>query len=389
MERTRAATLVVVDAEGAALGAVGPLTIALPWWQEAGPLGDALPGVTVLRLLSATPDVDEPMGGEVTYVVEATQEAIASFGSGSMPVLEPWAGALDEHELRHPWAKPGGPAADLDWVSSVVPVTGAPRQHRTWNLSAVWSIPTADGTVWLKCLPPFFRHEIAVLEHLHDLPVPRLIAADRRRCLMAELPGEDGYEANETEQVAMVETLVDVQLRSAERIDALLDAGVPDLRAPHLINELTELVDRVAPSRPLLGQLIEELPERLATAEQCGVPDALVHGDPHGGNCRRGVNPPVWFDWGDSFIGNPLLDIASLHRMSPPAVEYWIARWREVCPGADPEAAWRVLEPIAALRMAWVYQRFLDNIEPSEHVYHRDDVPEALAQVESLMATAS
>lgn len=394
MERTRSTTLAVVDKTGAVWGAVGPLTIALPWWQESGPIADAIPGVTVLRLLSATPEPGMPMGGHVSYLVEADDDALECFGRDGVPPLEPWAGSLDEQPLRHPWAEPGGPAADLAWVNSVVPVTGPPRQHRTWNLSAVWSIPTEAGTVWLKCLPPFFAHEIGVLEQLADLggtdpSVPQLIAADGHRCLMAELPGEDGYEATEDEQIEMVQALVDLQVQSIDRIDGLLNVGVPDLRTPRLISELRSLVERVAPDRPLVAKLVAELPERLDAANRTGLPDTLVHGDPHGGNCRRGVSPPIWFDWGDSFIGNPLLDVAALHRMPPAAVDRWLDRWRNAIPGSDPRAAWDRLEPVATLRMAWVYQRFLDNIEPAEHIYHRDDVPETLDRVEALMAAST
>ncbi len=49
--------------------------------------------------------------------------------------------------------------------------------------------------------------------------------------------------------------------------------------------------------------------------------------------------------------------------------------------------AWKALEPIAILRKACVYQRFLDNIEPSEWVYHRHD-PQAML-VAAAAATTS
>ncbi len=382
MGRNRSATLVVVDGDGVVHGMLGPIAIDLPWWQEAGPIADAVAGATVLRLLSATADANEPMGGSVTYLVELDAEGLARHAP-----FQPWTGSLDDHPLRHPWAEPGGPAEDLAWVSSVVDVTGPPRQHRTWNLSAIWSVPTAGGPVWLKCLPPFFAHEIAVLEQLADQPIPRVIAADGHRCLMADLPGEDGYEADRSEQISMISTLVEIQRRSIDRVEDLLAASVPDLRTPRLIAELTELIQRLAPDSEQLMRLVDELPDRMAVVDRCGIPDGLVHGDPHGGNCRRGVDPPIWFDWGDSFIGNPLLDVAALHRMDAATVERWLDLWEEAIPGAEPRTAWRALEPIAALRMAWVYQRFLDNIEPNEHHYHRDDLPKALRDVERLLAT--
>jgi hypothetical protein len=45
--------------------------------------------------------------------------------------------------------------------------------------------------------------------------------------------------------------------------------------------------------------------------------------------------------------------------------------------GPAPGAA-RVAAALAALRTAAVYQHFLDNIEPSERIYHEQDVRPAL-----------
>jgi hypothetical protein len=95
-----------------------------------------------------------------------------------------------------PWAESGGPAADLAWAAEHVEIAGAPQQHRTWNLSAIWALPTRDGQVWLKCLPPFCAHEPAVLGLLSDQRVPRVLASEGHRVLLADLPGEDGYLAS-------------------------------------------------------------------------------------------------------------------------------------------------------------------------------------------------
>ena len=385
MTRSRNVALVLIDDDGNVLGVTPPIEIAMPWWQEAGPIVDALPGSTVLRLLTATPDDHAPMGGDVTYLVQVPHPDLVSQAGLT---VQPWVGTLDDHELRQPWARPGGPAADLEWVSTVVEVTGPARQHRTWNLSAIWSIPTVGGDVWLKCIPTFFGHEGAALDLLSDLPIPRLIATEGHRILMAAMQGEDGHAASETEQLAMVESLVRIQAASISRVPDLLAAGVPDLRAEALHRELSSLIARVAPGNDALNRLIDEIPERMARVAQCGLPDALAHGDPHGGNCRREVTPPVWFDWGDSFVGNPLMDVAALHRMPESVVARWLDLWSEAVPGSTPHTAWEQLKPLAALRMAWVYQRFLDNIEPSEHIYHRDDVPTALRTTEQLLESS-
>ena len=59
-------------------------------------------------------------------------------------------------------------------------------------------------------------------------------------------------------------------------------------------------------------------------------------------------------------------------------------RWAEAVPGSDLHAA-ALIAPVALLRQAIIYQRFLDGIEESERVYHREDVPERLRGVASLV----
>jgi hypothetical protein len=52
--------------------------------------------------------------------------------------------------------------------------------------------------------------------------------------------------------------------------------------------------------------------------------------------------------------------------------------WRSEYPHADPSRAAELIAPVAALRQALVYQRFLDGIEASERRYHELDVPDWL-----------
>lgn len=404
MEQGRQVTLVVLDEAGRLEGVSRPFPVPLPWWQEVGPITEVAPGLVVLRLLAVDPrqvTVDPEsggqMGGRTVYLAQRQPGGRAE--TGREPALEPWPGALPAdlarhvaqrlrpHPLRQPWAEPGGPAADLEWASSKVTVTGPAVQHRSWNLSAIWSIPTTIGPVWLKCVPSFFAHEAAAIQLLDSPSVPRLVAADGHRILMENLPGEDGYEADLGQQIEMIETLVELQAGTIGRVEGFIERGVPDLRAGPLAEELTGLVERIAPDARALRQLVDDIPRRMEAATECGIPDALVHGDPHGGNCRRGVHPPVWFDWGDSFVGNPLLDVAATHRMAEPVVERWIRRWSEIVPGSEPARAWPRLRPVAALLQAWIYQRFLDGIEPSEHIYHRDDVGRALAEAEAVLGS--
>src|SRR5262249_30721728 len=118
--------------------------------------------------------------------------------------------------------------------------------------------------------------------------------------------------------------------------------------------------------------------ERLAAIDACGVPDTLMHGDFHPGNVRGDGSGLRLLDWGDSGVGHPILDETAFGARLPDADRLlarttWDAAWRDAVPGCDPSRAADLLAPVAALRAAVVYQRFLDAIEPSERVYHHAD----------------
>ncbi len=160
-------------------------------------------------------------------------------------------------------------------------------------------------------------------------------------------------------------------------------------RWPTLLPTLAALVALRAPHDSRLSRLLGTAEDRAKAIDECGLPDSLVHGDAHPGNARLGTEPPVWFDWGDSRVGNPLLDLAVLET-APDCrrllEQHWLAAWARAVPGSEPGRAWKLLRPLAVLRTALVYQTFLDNIEPSERVYHISAVGPALEQAAGLIA---
>jgi len=387
----RSVTLVVVTAEGDVVGALEPFDVETPWWQDVEPISRAFPGLAVLRLLEAVPAADHAMGGQVTYLAEPLDHAVLSRLRPSQQ-WEPSLGddPLSDDPLRMPWARPGGPGADLEWATRQVRITGTPLQHRTWNLSSIWSMPTGGGTVWMKCVPPFFRHEPAVLGLLKSKPVPRLLAAESHRMLLAELPGRDGYFAPSEDQLALIDVLVDLQLSTVHRTGELEAAGVPDGRWSALLGAAEDVVRRRAPRDPALRRLFANADRRIAAIAECGLPDVLVHGDAHAGNARvgPGTGSGIWFDWGDSRLGHPILDVEVLAR---PGVEHaeelrshWLDRWAQALPGTDPYGALPLVRPLAALGEAVTYQGFLDGIEATERPYHENDVLPCLAKAAEL-----
>jgi hypothetical protein len=306
----------------------------------------------------------------------------------------------DEDPRRAPWARPGGIASIVVWADEALRERGNPRsgpvqQVKTWNLSSVLQLPTAQGVVWCKSVPRFFAHEPALVSLLarEQAPiVPSVVAADEglRSLLLQDLGPEVLWDADEDTLTRMVRMLVALQVGWADRTDELLAAGTPDHRSGGLASELQAFLARddvrvtlLTDELGALDDLAADLPGRVATLAGCGIPDSLVHGDFHPGNWIRRDGDLFLFDWGDSLVGHPLIDMGFLAASDDVDVRgrvraAWLAAWRDAMPGSDPETAIDAIEPIAALWKAFEYRRFLDAIEPSEHRYHERDVPDWL-----------
>jgi Ser/Thr protein kinase RdoA (MazF antagonist) len=387
----RQATLVLCTSDGTLLGVLPPYDVATPWWQGvddvvAGAQGRYRVDVTVLRLLSAAEQAPSD-GGAVTYLAEVDAASARDLPLAAVPAGM----ATGDEPLRQPWACPGGPAADLAWAEHAlaahgIATTGPARQLRTWNLSSVWRLATENGPAWLKVVPGFFAHEGPVLAELGRADpglVPPLLAELDGRVLMRHVPGEDLYHAPPDQLPPMVDLLVHLQARWCTRVEDLLAMGLPDWRPGPLAESVARTVDRVGPeldsrTRSALDDLVDGLPGRLAEVESCGVPTSLVHGDFHPGNLMGDGTRLVLLDWGDCSVGHPLLDQAAFLSRQAPSVRddlrsTWSSSWRAVAPGSDPARAMTLLAPVADLRLAAVYQMFLDSIEPTERVYHASD----------------
>jgi hypothetical protein len=393
----RTAGLVLVTPDGAVLGSLPPIPVSTPWWQDAEPVVAAIRDrygleVTILRLLDA--EFERPHGGLVMYLGELAH------ASPIRSPIEPWSGSLDAHPKRLPYARPGGPAADLSWARSVLikhglQPAGPPVQVRSWNLSSLWRLPVDGQTVWLKVVPPFFAHEGGVLARLAGEQVPTLLGHDGCRVLLAEVPGDDLYDAELPLLLDMVKLLVDLQQSRSAGTDELLALGLPDWRAPRLAAAIADVTARTAheltaEDQSTLERFVRDLPRRFAEVTDCGLADTLVHGDFHPGNFRGDNQALTLLDWGDSGVGHPFLDQpAFLDRIPQSAIEavceQWARLWRELVPGSDPGRASLLIAPVAAARQAVIYRGFLDAIEPAEHPYHQADPVDWLRRTVTLV----
>ncbi|MFL6123125.1 phosphotransferase [Actinophytocola sp.] len=363
----------VVTSGERCVGTVGPFAVDVPWWAEVEQVATRLREVLgvpayVLRLL-AVEGGDGARDGHVTYHVEAT----GTTASLPAPTLSTALLTADD-PLRAHWATAAGLRELFEWARAAVgPLTGPIEQRRTWNLAGLFRLPTADGPVWLKALPPFAADEaraMAAIRAVDPTLVPTVLASAPGRLLLADLPGEDCWHAP-----------VDVLANGVRRFVAaqsVVDApGLPARSAP--AGDVRALLERdLGLTRAEVAAALALLPRWRELAD-CGLPDTVVHGDFHSGNWRgeRG-GPPVVLDFADAHLGNPVLDGLRLVDFTAPerrpAVRaVWTAAWRAARPGSDPARALVVAEPLAHLYYAVRYQEFLDGIEESERIYHRDD----------------
>ena len=363
-----------------------PVAMDLPWWPEADDLVTAVRQrdgieITVLRLLHTASD--RISGGEVTYLAETDRPPRAA--------LDSWAGdSLADQPLRQIWARPGGPAELLAWADDRLARAGLDRsgraqQMRTWNLSALWRIPTRGGRVWLKAVPDFFAHEGAVIDWIGAPVAPRLIDFAAGRALLVDIEGPANHEVRDPGALSpMVELLTGLQRRALGRLPELIALGVPDRRLSTVVDRVSAVLEQwgsaIEPAeRRSLEAMVAGLPARVAAIVDCGVPDTLVHGDFHAGNVAGRPGEYVILDWGDSFVGHPLLDELAFVERLPPAVQiaargWFVDAWRRAVPGSQPARAIELLEPLVSLEAAAMYARFCAAIEPDERIYHASDV---------------
>ncbi|MBB4909818.1 aminoglycoside phosphotransferase family protein [Actinophytocola algeriensis] len=362
----------VVTSGGAPVGAVGPFAVDAPWWAEVETVTTHLGVVLgvpayVLRLMR----VDGgrvPKGGHVTYHVEAPGT------TASLPPAD-----LDgDDPLRAHYATADGLRALFTWARDTlagqgIAVTGPIAQRKTWNLAALFRLPTDRGPVWCKALPAFAADEAVVMAEFATVDatlVPEVLGAAEGRLLLAHLPGEDCWHAPDAVLAAGIHRYVAAQAALtppawlqhrdyATEIDALLD------------RDLGLTADEVAAARAMRPGWAE--------LADCGLPTTIVHGDFHSGNWRsEDGGPPSVLDFADAHAGTPVLDGLRVTEFgdparTPAAHAAWVAAWRTACPDSDPARALAVGEPLSRLYFAVRYQEFLDGIETSERIYHEGD----------------
>lgn len=290
--------------------------------------------------------------------------------------------------LRPDWFRPGWYDRVEAWVDAALARVGRRRTGlmvvvRVWSISAVLRIPTTGGDVWFKAACDLFRDEAAihrvVAEHFPD-DVPVLLAEDDRRgwLLMDEMAGATEESRHAGAAAALAARWPQVQLASLDRRAELRTAGcaVRDAEATvagfHRVLTRSHDDPRLSPEE--LRELLAVAPEAEAMVRElwdCGLPDALAHGDLHLGNVAYDGSTLRIFDWTDGCLTQPLLDGCHLaqfderREVDHALLAAFAEPWRAAFPDARVDDAIRLVPVVNLVFQVDTFERIFRATEPA------------------------
>jgi hypothetical protein len=320
---------------------------------------------------------------------------------------------LDDTVLENaPWLYPGFAGEMTQWVLEqprLGRLRGAPVQVRHWSIASIWQFPAEYADLWFKAVLPMFAYEGTLIQLIApSMPqhLPRVIAVDRARgwTLMEALPANPQDDVPQwqrdtsgPEWEQAVRVLARLQQSWIGREDELFAAGCPDRRLATLPAALDELLasDMVrgglsADEQSRLAAFAKEVPDRVDALRDCGLPEALMHGDFHAGNVVINGNTIVIFDWTDGCVSHPFFDMATFLPRDPvdraALLHAYLEAWRPLATDEQIERAWELAQPLACVHHALSYKRILQAVHPGLRWEFDQDVTFWLRWLRDLLA---
>ncbi|MGI5430432.1 phosphotransferase [Streptomyces sp. CA-179760] len=253
---------------------------------------------------------------------------------GHHRLLALWSAARHRREGAEwlPWQRPGWFAMATAWAVGELRALGietvGPAEQdgfRAW--SSQLRLPTTSGVIHLKASPPPHGHEPALTRLLAEWfpgAVPTVLAVDvpRRLMLTADFgpvhrPEGAARIVSHFERVAGQAALI--QRESAERAAEITATGCPAHplgRLPDLFDALiTQASDELTREESAqLRRLVPGFARDCARLALLGLPDTVVHHDLWRGNFRVDGDDVLLFDWADSVLTHPFLQLDILLR---------------------------------------------------------------------------
>lgn len=316
--------------------------------------------------------------------------------------LDGWLGE-PLHPQAEPWAFPGWYDAATAWLDAAlqnlgIQRTGAIRQVKSWPLSCVIEAPTTGGAVFLKAALPLFQREptiTAFLAQHNPDHIPPVLARDDAHgwTLMGDFKAPMLGESKDLALwQATLQLYGQMQQELSREPDALLAAHCIDRRLP----TMTALLDSLpAACRALLTEpehlaLVDGLEQRIpalrdsiTALETLDIAPSLVHGDFHPFNIAIDGTRPIFFDWTDSALSHPFIDLETaltspLFEDNPDAapalIDAYLSAFRPYYRTETLVQAMTLTRPITALYMVISYVWIVEALAPRD----RNDMRGAL-----------
>jgi hypothetical protein len=194
-------------------------------------------------------------------------------------------------------------------IAEQVDVRGEIEQVHERPWSTVWRVPTEHGTLFFKASAPGFDHEAAVVTTLAPVApdlLPSVVAADVDRgwLLLRDAGARLREHPEAAEWDAILARYAKLQRAAAGHADALLAAGVPDVRLVALPELYADLGGRDE-------ALVRELCDELAAL---GIAETIQHDDLHDGQVFVRDGSVRILDWGDACVSHPFMTFAVTSR---------------------------------------------------------------------------
>jgi Phosphotransferase enzyme family len=354
--------------------------------------------VTVLECLFVSPFPKVGQHGSSVFAMSNHDEQWNVPSEGvwiSYDMLETLSLANPEHRIllehwltksppddQFPWTRDGWFEEASDWIHTKLRehglvALGPIEQTRSWFISSLLRLPTTDGEVYFKAVPPTDVHEPLLTQmlsiHFATL-VPRVLAVhkERRWLLMKAVPGQKMPSHTEPlaylpRWAALLQTYARMQRDYTRYTEELLALGCHDWR-------LDQLAERIEPFFAELPSLLRNAQHPLSKAEQAllhgcaprlktfcaelaqlGIPASLHHGDFHRGNILVNEKTCTLIDW-SGFVGvtHPFLSLwLPLSDWDQQRGQYlreqYLAVWSDVAPLEHLRSAVTWASPLAAL----------------------------------------
>lgn len=315
------------------------------------------------------------------------------------PLLERVLGELETGQVparRPPWARPGWRRKAAEWMTAELTQRGwmplgPPELVRSWSLSYVMRMEASKAdsaeTRWFYFKTsldlPLFVNEALVTKGLAALfpghvPCPTAVEAENNWLVLEDFGEMIGHEAPPAERLRILEQFGTMQVKSVQLTEQLLALGCIDRRLDWVAGQIEPLINHPETAAALTADEVAQLhrlaePLRRMCRKLAGfaIPDALIHGDLHGGNVAgetAETGPLLFFDWTDSAVGHPFFDMLLIFMEKDTAArekmrDVYLSHWLDYEPMERLLESWRLAEVLAAVYHAISYLYILEGIE--------------------------